>query len=57
MILKTVITTIDALAIALFLWFGVESVKRKDGTHNVSFALSRYERERERIIPKKNFKA
>lgn len=40
MILKTVITTIDALAIALFLWFGVESVKSKDGTHNVSFALA-----------------
>lgn len=40
MILKTVITILDALAIALFLWFGVESVKSKDGTHNVSFALA-----------------
>lgn len=40
MILKTVITTLDVLAIALFLWFGVESVKSKDGTHNVSFALA-----------------
>ena len=40
MILKTVITTIDALAIALFLWFGFESVKSKDGTHNVSFTLA-----------------
>lgn len=40
MILKTVITTLDALAIIIFAAIGISGLKSKDGTHNVSFALA-----------------